>query len=154
MDVPFSARGLRSQQANYFLEDAWFDSVGFLSDIRELCLIPIVRMKRGNTKFWYNCKEYDVKKLWSGFAKARTSNVVILLRSKGTYLGVFHPDIGLVRLFFMHLIDPATGSKECAVYITTDTSMAISAMVEHYAYRFGIEVFHKESMQYLGFIDE
>jgi len=140
--------------AKYFLADAWFDSVGFLSDIRERGLIPIVRMKRGNTKFWYNGKEYDVKELWSGFAKARTRKVIKTLRFKGTHLDVFHPELGLVRLFFMHLIDPATGSKEWAVFITTDTTMAISSMVEHYAYRFGIEVFYKESKQYLGFMDE
>src|ERR1035441_801556 len=69
-------------------------------------------------------------------------------------MDVFHPELGLIRLFFMHLIDPATGTKEWAVFITTDTSMAISSMVEHYAYRFGIEVFYKESKQYLGFMDE
>jgi hypothetical protein len=59
--------------------------------------------------------------------------VIRSLKFKGTHLDVFHPKIGLVRLFFMHLIDPAKGSKEWAVFITTDTSMAISAMVEYYA---------------------
>jgi hypothetical protein len=140
--------------AKFFLADAWFDSLEFLSDVRELGLIPIVRMKRGNTKFWYNGKQYDVKELWSGYAKARTRKVIKSLRFKGTHVDVFHPELGLVRLFFMQLIDPATGSKEWAVFITTDTSMAISSMVEHYAYRFGIEVFYKESKQYLGFMNE
>jgi hypothetical protein len=140
--------------AKYFLADAWFDSLGFLSDVRELGLIPLVRMKRGNTKFWYDNKEYDVKELWAGFAKAKTRKVIRSLKFKGTHLDVFHPELGLVRLFFMHLIDPAKGSKEWAVFITTDTSMAISAMVEHYANRFGIEVFYKESKQYLGFMKE
>jgi hypothetical protein len=141
-------------QAKYFLADAWFDSLGFLSDVRELGIIPIVRMKRGNTKFWYNDKQYDVKELWSGFAKARTRKVIKSLRFKGTHMDVLHPEIGLVRLFFMHLIDPTQGSKDWAVFITTDTEMAISSMVEHYAHRFGIEVFYKESKQYLGFMKE
>jgi hypothetical protein len=140
--------------AKYFLADAWFDSMGFIADVRELGVIPIVRMKRGNTKFRYNNKEYDVKELWNNFAKAKTRKVIKSLRFKGTHLDVLHPEIGLIRLFFMHLIDPDTGSKEWAVFITTDTSMAISAMVEHYAHRFAIEVFYKESKQYLGFMKE
>jgi hypothetical protein len=48
-------------QAKYFLADTWFDSLGFLFDVREFGLIPIVRMKRGNTKFRYDNKEYTVK---------------------------------------------------------------------------------------------
>ena len=140
--------------SKYFLADAWFDSPQFIADIRTAGLIPIIRMKRGGTKFGYNNKEYDVKELWSSFAKAKCRKVNKSLRFRGTHLDVSHPKLGIVRLFFMRLINPETGSKEWAVFITTDTSMTITSMIEHYSHRFAIEVFYKESKQYLGFMKE
>ncbi|MBF0383485.1 MAG: IS4 family transposase, partial [Magnetococcales bacterium] len=43
---------------------------------------------------------------------------------------------------------------EWAVFLTTDLTMGLAPMIEHYANRWGIEVFYKESKQYLGFLNE
>lgn len=140
--------------ARYFLADAWYASIGFVKKIRDLGLIPLIRWKRNKVKFRFRDGEFTVAELWSKFAKTKVRKAKGSKRFKGTILDVWHPDLGPVRLFFVRLIDPKTGSKEWAVFLTTDRSMSLMAMIEHYANRWGIEVFYKESKQHLGFLAE
>jgi hypothetical protein len=92
------------------------DSVEFLSDVRDLGLTPIVRIKRGNAMLWFYGKQYDVKELWSGFAKERTRKVINSMIFKGTHLDVLHSELDLVRHFFIYLIVPQQGQKMGCLY--------------------------------------
>ena len=140
--------------ARYFLADAWYSSLTFVKEIRDLGLIPLIRWKRNKVKFRYHGGDFTVAELWSRFAKAKARKTKGSKRFKGTFLDVENSEIGPVRLFFVRLIDPKKGSKEWAVFLTTDRTMSLMAMIEHYANRWGIEVFYKESKQHLGFLAE
>ncbi|ABK45205.1 hypothetical protein Mmc1_2712 [Magnetococcus marinus MC-1] len=140
--------------AQYFLADAWYSSVKFVKKILDLGVIPLIRWKRNNTKFLFQGERLTSAELYTRFAKGKIRKAKGSKRFKGTFLDAEHPEIGLIRLFFVRLIDPKTGSKEWAVFLTTDRSMGLSNMIEHYANRWGIEVFYKESKQHLGFLNE
>jgi len=140
--------------ARYFLADAWYASPKFVKAIRDLGMIPLIRWKRDKVKFLYNGGGFTVAELWSRFAKAKVRKAKGSKRFKGTILDVEHPEVGHARLFFVRLIDPKKGSKEWAVFLTTDRTMSLMAMIEHYANRWGVEVFYKESKQHLGFLAE
>jgi len=140
--------------AKYFLADAWFASLPFVKDISALGLVPLIRWKRNKVKFQFSGGEFTTAELWSRFAKAKVRKAKGSKQFKGTILDVENSKLGPVRLFFVRLIDPKKGSKQWAVFLTTDRTMSLTAMIEHYANRWGIEVFYKESKQYLGFLSE
>ncbi len=140
--------------ARYFLADAWYASVKFVKKIHELGVIPLIRWKRNNVKFQFQGESLTSTELYTRYAKAKIRKAKGSKRFKGVFLDAEHPEIGPIRLFFVRLIDPKTGSKEWAVFLTTDRTMGLSPMIEHYANRWGIEVFYKESKQHLGFLNE
>jgi hypothetical protein len=63
-----------------------------------------------------------------------------------------------VRLLFVRgLKEPAEASvskKDWALFLTTDTQLSMSKLLEIYALRWGIEVYFKEAKQHLGFLQE
>ena len=63
-----------------------------------------------------------------------------------------------VRLLFVRgLKEPGeadASQKDWALFLTTDTQMSMSKMLEIYALRWGIEVYFKEAKQHLGFLKE
>ena len=129
-------------------------SLKFVKEIHALGLVPLIRWKRNKVKFHYQGGEFTTTELWSRFARAKARKAKGSKRFKGTFLDVENSEIGPVRLFFVRLIDPEKGSKEWAIFLTTDRTMSLMAMIEHYANRWGIEVFYKESKQHLGFLSE
>jgi hypothetical protein len=140
--------------ARYLLADSWYACADFILGVVKLGLVPLVRWKRDQQKFLLDGKYLTVSQLWSGYAKATVRKVRGSARFKGTFLDVDHAKMGHVRLFFVKLRDPVTGGKEWGVFLTTDRTMGLSAMVGHYAHRWGIEVFFKEAKQHLGLLEE
>ena len=63
-----------------------------------------------------------------------------------------------VRLLFMRGIkepgEADVSKKDWALFLTTDTKLSMSKMLEIYALRWGIEVYFKEAKQHLGFLQE
>ena len=63
-----------------------------------------------------------------------------------------------VRLLFVRgLKEPGeadVSKKDWALFLTTDTKLSMSKMLETYALRWGIEVYFKEAKQHLGFLLE
>ena len=60
-------------------------------------------------------------------------------------------------LFVRGLKEPSeveVSKKEWALFLTTDTKLSMSKMLETYALRWGIEVYFKEAKQHLGFLQE
>jgi hypothetical protein len=140
--------------ARYLLADSWYGCAAFIQGVVKLGLVPLVRWKRTKEKFILAGQPLTMEALWSGHAKANVRKVRGSLRFKGTFLDVTHPEMGAVRLFFIKLRNPDTGAKEWGVFLTTDRTMGLSAMVGHYAHRWGIEVFFKEAKQHLGLLEE
>ena len=63
-----------------------------------------------------------------------------------------------VRLLFVRglkeLDEADVSKKDWALFLTTDTGLSMSKMLEIYAMRWSIEVYFKEAKQHLGFLQE
>lgn len=63
-----------------------------------------------------------------------------------------------VKLLFVRGLnepgEPEVGKKDWALFLTTDTQLSTSKMLEVYSLRWGIEVYFKEAKQHLGFLTE
>ena len=68
------------------------------------------------------------------------------------------PDIHDIRLLFVKGFkqdqERDTSKENWAMFLTTDLSLSAEKILEIYALRWGIEVYFKESKQYLGFLKE
>ena len=165
-------RALRSGlEADYLLADAWFGTKPMIRMALELNICSILRMKKnkmkyravvnGRTKQLLNAQElysYAVKRQWQKVRgmpwKAVTLDVELDLAEKEEK----QPRWQLVRLLFVWgLKEPAEASvskKDWALFLTTDTQLSMSKLLEIYALRWGIEVYFKEAKQHLGFLQE
>jgi hypothetical protein len=135
--------GLR---ANYVLTDAWFCTQDFLRDVRNmkngmLHVISMCRMDKRNyevggevmnAKAILRSKKVDKK-------RSRV-NKVYYIEVSATYKGI------PVKLFFTRL----TKRAKWRLIVTTDTSLSFNDTYKIYQVRWIIEVFFKESKQYLG----
>ncbi len=157
--------------ADYLLADAWFGTKPMIRTALELELCAILRMKKGKMKYraavaggekqLLNAQElytHVVKGAWRKVRglpwKAMTLDVELDLAEKEDK----KPRWQTVRLLFVRgLKEPgeaAVGRKDWALFLTTDTQMSMSKMLETYALRWGIEVYFKEAKQHLGFLQE
>jgi IS4 transposase len=137
----------------------------------ELDVVAILRMKKskmkyrvvvnGRTKQLLNAQElyaYAVKREWKKVRglpwRAVMLDVELDLAEKGEKESRWQS----VRLLFVRgLKEPGeadVSKKDWALFLTTDTQLSMSKMLETYALRWGIEVYFKEAKQHLGFLKE
>lgn len=172
MAASMMKRAMRSGiEADYILADAWFGTKPMIRTAVELDTHAILRMKKGKMKYrvaikgkskkLLDAKElytYAVKREWrkvSGLPwKAVALDVELDLSEKGEK----KPKWKTVRLLFVRgLQEPdkaEVGKKDWALFLTTDTQLSMSKLLETYALRWGIEVYFKEAKQHLGFLQE
>ena len=157
--------------ADYLLGDAWFGTKPMIRTALELELCAILRMKKGKLKYraafaggekqLLNAQElytHVVKGAWRKVRglpwKAMSLDVELDLAEKEDK----QPRWQTVRLLFVRglkeLGEAAVGRKDWALFLTTDTQMSMSKLLETYALRWGIEVYFKEAKQHLGFLQE
>ncbi len=164
-------RAIRSSiNADYLLADAWFGSKAMISMALENNIIPLLRMKKGNMKYnilvntqeqQLNAKEiYQtcVRKQWN---KLNASKIRVKIVDVKLNLATSDKDpiqMQDVRLLFVkNFKEDEQESKEStswALFLSTDMSLSAIKMLEIYSLRWGIEVYFKESKQYLGFLKE
>ena len=165
-------RAIRSGlEADYVLADAWFGTKPMIRTALELDVCAILRMKKSKMKYravvsgrkkqLLNAQElysYAVKREWKKVRgmpwKAVMLDVELDLAEKNEKKPRWQP----VRLLFVRglkeLDETDVSKKDWALFLTTDTKLSMSKMLETYALRWGIEVYFKEAKQHLGFLQE
>mgnify|MGYP000220400293 CR=1 FL=1 len=132
--------------ADYVLTDAWFCTQDIIDKVRQikggmLHLISMCRMDKRN--YDINGKKMNasqILKYKKQDKKRSRANKVYYIEVTATYKGM------PVKLFFTRL----TKRAKWRLIVTTDTSLSFNEMYKIYQIRWTIEVFFKESKQYLG----
>lgn len=159
--------------ADYFLADAWFGSKAMIRLSQDTDLVPVLRMKKNKMK-------YRLSEIVRG--KAVTQELDVQSLYKRCVRKAWHPihgqkyqanaiDVELnlaeakdpeqwikVRLLFVRGNAGDTrqtvGKHDWAVFLTTDTALSETEILELYSMRWAIEVYFKEAKQHLGFLKE
>jgi len=144
--------------AKYLLGDSWFGCKKNIKLALKYNMIGIYRMKRSNTKYIFQGKEYKISELYmlvkrrlekSNKNNWKTATLTVSLNisdKKGK------EDFIPVKLVFTTPKNPKRG--EWAIFLTTDIEMTAEKVLQIYAMRWGIEVYFKEIKQNMGFLDE
>ena len=157
-------------EADYLVADAWFGTKPTIRSALDLEICPILRMKKNKLKYRVaikgSTKLLDAKELYSHVVRKEWKKVrgmpwkAVSLRveidlSEDQGKG---PEWKEIQLLFVRGVkeDEAAqaGKKDWALFLTTDTSLSMSKLLEIYALRWGIEVYFKEAKQHLGFLAE
>ena len=159
--------------ADYLLADAWFGTKAMIRLSQEASVVPVLRMKKNKLKYRFSeyahCEtinheldiqalyKHCVRKTWKKTSgqqyQTKVVDAELNLAEKG------EPEQWIkVRLLFVRGNDEATqgsvGKHDWAVFLTTDTALSASDILELYAMRWAIEVYFKEAKQHLGFLKE
>lgn len=165
-------RAIRSGiDADYVVADAWFGTKAMLRSAYDLEVNAILRMKKNKLKYRAVVKGRNkqlltaqelychvVKRGWKKVRgmpwKAVSLDVDIDLAEKGDK----QPRWKSVKLMFVRGMKESDETDESrkhwALFLSTDTKIGMSKMLEIYALRWGIEVYFKEAKQHLGFLKE
>jgi Transposase DDE domain len=141
-------RALEFLQVDYVLMDSWFTSERMIECIRSYTkqnVHLIGMMKMGKAKYLYKGKLYDAAELLR--KGKRETGIKRCRKLKASYLimNVVYKEYP-VRLFFSRF-----GQRgKWHLISSTDASLSYLAVMEQYQVRWTIEVFFKESKQYLN----
>jgi DDE superfamily endonuclease len=133
--------------AKYVLMDSWFVSEKMIIEIRKIkqgAMHLLGMCKMDKRKYLYQGKEYTAKELLN-----KTKNTKLNKRcrkTKSRYIGlkVEYKDISM-QLYFSKY----SKRNDWTLLVTTDSSLTYIKTIEIYQIRWSIEVFYKESKQYL-----
>lgn len=160
---------------DYLLADAWFGTKGMLRTAEELSIASIVRMKKSKLKYRLTCYknekkvvrmldlhelfQYSVRKNWQKIPGQPYQCKVLDVELNLTDSISKEPEQWRkVRLLFVRgNAEPGkqkASKNDWAVFLTTDTSLDASKILEIYALRWAVEVYFKEAKQNLGFLKE
>jgi hypothetical protein len=158
-------------KADYLLADAWFGTKATIKTAKDNQLIAILRMKNNKTQYRYidskkkplmltaqEIYKRMVKGRWEKIAglgyQAKTADVELNLATKKNEEDHWVK----VRLLFVRgQCDGEkrqVGKKDWVVFLTLDTTMEATKILELYAIRWSIEVYFKEAKQHLGLLKE
>jgi len=159
--------------ADYLLADAWFGSKAMIRLTQDTALVPVLRMKKNKMKYRMSeivrgnvvAKELDVQALYKRYVrkawqpiygqKYQAKAVDVELNLAETK----EPEQWIkVRLLFVRGntgdSQQTVGKHDWAVFLTTDTALSETEILELYSMRWAIEVYFKEAKQHLGFLKE
>ena len=160
-------------RAKYLVADSWYGTKSMMSLSIGLGITAVLRMKKSKLKYRVrdakgNWQQLNAKELYKMVVKGNwrkinglpwrcVSLLVEVDLNQKTGKGQepkWHP----VKLLFVRGIDAdadgQAGSKDWALFLSTDSSMEDHLMLEVYALRWSIEVYFRESKQHLGFLQE
>jgi SRSO17 transposase len=159
--------------ADYLLADAWFGSKAMIRLTQDTALVPVLRMKKNKMKYRMSeivrgqavTMELDVQSLYKRCVrkawqpihgqKYQAKAVDVELNLAETK----EPEQWVkVRLLFVRGnagdTQQTAGKHDWAVFLTTDTTLSETEILELYSMRWAIEVYFKEAKQHLGFLKE
>lgn len=160
--------------ADYLLADAWFGNKTTLRLTQEHDLTAVLRMKKGNMQYRYSyyangkvqtvmadaeeLYRQHVRKHWQVIQgtryQSKVLDVELNLAESPKDEAVWTP----YRLLFVRGIaedeKSQAGKHDWALFLSTDTTLSPSRILEIYALRWSIEVYFKEGKQHLGLLKE
>ena len=159
--------------ADYLLADAWFGTKGMIRLTQETALVPVLRMKKNNMKYRFSefvrgktvSHEWDIQALYKHCVRKAWQPI----RGQKYQAKIVDVELNLaeskdpeewvkVRLLFVRgnagETQTTTGKHDWAVFLTTDTNLSSTEILELYSLRWAIEVYFKEAKQHLGFLKE
>lgn len=159
--------------ADYLLADAWFGTKAMIRLTQETALVPVLRMKKNKMKYRLSERVHGkaatqeltvqslykrcVRKAWQPIRgqKYQAKAVDVELNLAETK----EPEQWIkVRLLFVRGnvgdTQQTVGKHDWAVFLTTDTALSETEILELYSMRWAIEVYFKEAKQHLGFLKE
>lgn len=141
-------KALHYLKVDYVLMDSWFTSQRMIECVRSCTkqnVHLIGMMKMGNAKYEYKGVLYNAKDLLKEVKRAQKVKQCRKLRSAYIIVDVVYKDYPL-RLYFSRF-----GQRgKWHLLLSTDRSLTYVKMMELYHIRWTIEVFFKESKQYLN----
>ncbi|MCK5477391.1 MAG: transposase [Methylococcales bacterium] len=160
--------------ADYLLADAWFGNKTTLRLTQATDLTAILRMKKDKTLYRYsyyakgeqhtvmaNAKDlysHHVRKQWHKIQETKYRCKVLDVELNLTSSAKEEAQWVSYRLLFVKGTTgddtEIPGKHDWALFLTTDTSMEPSQILEIYALRWSIEVYFKESKRHLGLLKE
>jgi len=158
--------------ADYVCADAWFGNKEMIRAAQSLKMTAVLRMKRNKLKYRVRTGNrnqlLDAKELYQQAVRKKWTKVrgmpwkaveMIVEVDLALKKGKDKPsEYHSVKLLFVRGIneDPDfDGSrKDWALFLSSDSMIGTSTMLEAYALRWSIEVYFKEAKQHLGFLKE
>jgi SRSO17 transposase len=160
--------------ADHLLADAWFGNKTTLRLTQATDLTAILRMKKDKTLYRYsyyaqgerhtvmvNSKDlyrHHVRKQWQKIQGTQYRYKMLDVELNLTASAKEDAQWVSYRLLFVKGTTgdetETPGKHDWALFLTTDTSMQPSQILENYALRWGIEVYFKESKRHLGLLKE
>jgi len=130
-------------KADFVLCDSWFFNFNLLSFVVKKGMTLISEVKMGKINFSYNGKKYSPKALLS-IHKGKTK---FCRKLKMHYIALNLEYKGIkIKLFFVRYAN----QSKWRIIMNSDTKMSFIETMENYQIRWTIEVFFKETKQYLG----
>lgn len=132
--------------ADYVLADKWFTSELIIKEVRKIrkgIIHIIAACKMDKRKYEYQGKEYTAKEILKNVKDKKKRSRK--LKAFYVELEVLYKGIP-VKLFF----NKFSGRKNWELLLTTNTNLNFKKAIEIYSLRWTVEVFFKESKQYLG----
>ena len=160
-------------EADYLLADAWFGTKAIIRLTQETSIVPVLRMKKNKMKYRLTeyvhgkteSQELDLQALFKHYIRKNWTAI----RGQKYQAKAIDVELNLaekkeaeqwikVRLLYVRGNagdnQGACGKHDWAVFLTTDTGLNPTDMLELYAMRWAIEVYFKEAKQHLGFLKE
>ena len=143
LEILTEAEGAFSQPLTVLM-DAWYTCAPILNKIQQTGWTFLGAIRR-NRILRVDGRKTSVRHLAKGRRNYKTIRLSKKKRFRVAKRIVEIPKVGWVLLFI------SKSSHETRFFITNDLEMSESEMVRLYGQRFGIETFHKEIKQHLGF---
>jgi DDE superfamily endonuclease len=159
--------------ADYLLADAWFGTKAMIRLTQETALVPVLRMKKNKMKYRLSesvrgrgmAKELDIQTLYKRCVRKAWQPIhgqkhhANAIDVELNLAGAKGPEQWVkVRLLFVRGnagdTQQTVGKHDWAVFLTTDTALSGTEILELYSMRWAIEVYFKEAKQHLGFLKE
>jgi hypothetical protein len=134
----------RGVDAGYVLFDSWFSHDVLINGIVNIGYHVVCRCKIGRVKYRYNGHDYTAKRLFSRVVKKRMK----WNHELGFYaasIQVNLPHTGKVTLVFCQ----SERRAKFSLFLSTDTDLEITEILQKYAKRWSIEMFFRDAKQHL-----
>ena len=135
-------------RANYVLVDSWFSSHEFIQTVRGLGKKPmhlVCGIRQDTRKYLYKENSLSASQLKSVLKTEGNEKRCRKRNIRYFEVLVDYEGIGQVKLFFCRF----PYQKKFRLFLSTDISLSLLNMLEIYSIRWTIEVFFKETKQYL-----
>jgi SRSO17 transposase len=160
--------------ADYLLADAWFGTKSMIRLTQETSLVPVLRMKKNKMKYRLNesvrgetvsldldiqaLYQHSIRKNWEPIRgqkyQAKPLDVELNLAEPQAPEQWVKVRLLFVRGCHAEETKVTAGKHDWAVFLTTDTALSPTEILELYSLRWAIEVYFKEAKQHLGFLKE